>query len=75
MIMSKEVVNTIIFNTNDGEKFPVNYSVYHGLSDFEVWLTLPGNDGKTLEDYQAFLKPGLPDHVTQVIVETQYRFT
>jgi len=37
-----------------------------GLNSFEFWLTLPGNEGKTIDDYNAFYKgePGEDLHKT-----------
>ena len=47
---------TITLATRTGNDIPFSFPVGDGKSTFELWLQLPGNEGKTMEDFYAATK-------------------
>lgn len=67
--MAKREV-TLTFKTDTGDLDPVSFEVADGLSAYEEWVALPGNEDKTEEDFLASLKgdPGESNSITGVSI-------
>lgn len=60
----RQAVITIGTKTGNDIKFPI--PVGDGKSSFELWLQLPGNEGKTMEDFQGAVKGKDGNSITSV---------
>lgn len=72
--MADKKVYNLTFVSSDGERFPVSFEVVNGKDAFEVWRDIPGNEQRTLEEYQKYIRGDLSDIPVAVTVTESRSF-